>query len=426
MHSSVLMCGLKCGFNNSAVGPKLRSTKLTAAMRAALTLAVISALLLAAVQPAHGQRETVLYSFADSPDGWNPFYVTPVLDKKGNLYGTTVYGGAYDGGAVFKLVPSGTETILYSFGGNGDGSYPFAGLVLDKKGNLYGTTYYGGNSSCQYGCGVVFEVTPSGTETTLHSFDQNGTDGYYPVDTLAFDKTGNLYGTTYGGGAYGGGTVFKLTPSGTETILYSFGVNGADAYHPVAGVALGKKGNLYGTTYQGGAYNWGTVFKVTPSGTETILHSFDANGADGYHPYAVPVFDKKGNLYGTTYYGGAYDGGTVFEVTPKGKETILYSFNLNGTDGLNPNGVLVFDKEGNLYGTTCNGGNSSCAYSGCGVVFELTPSGTETILHSFGPYASGDGLTPFGGLVFDKEGNLYGTTSVGGAYNDGTVYKVTP
>jgi uncharacterized repeat protein (TIGR03803 family) len=411
-----------------------------------LTLVVFSALLLGAVQPAHGQTETVLYSFCARPnctDGAGPSWVTPVFDGEGNLYGTTLVGGAYSCnhggcGTVFELTPSGTETILHSFDDNGtDGHSSWGGVFLDNEGTLYGTTLLGGEYICPQGSGTVFELTPSGTETILHSFDRCETDGFWPNPGLVRDAEGNIYGTTSAGGAYSYGTVFKVTPSGTETILHSFDPNGTDGWVPAAGLVIDKKGNLYGTTVNGGAYNGGTVFKLTPSGKETILWSF-GNGTDGSHPYAGLVFDKKRNLYGTTEEGGVYSCpygytcGTVFKLTPSGMETILYSFGVSG-DGYAPVAGLLLDKKGNLYGTTADGGSYSregygCALYGCGTVFKLTPSGTETILHSFG--ASGDGYQLNGGLVFDKKGNLYGATYRGGAYcapyGCGTVFKVTP
>jgi uncharacterized repeat protein (TIGR03803 family) len=409
----------KCGLNNSAVGPRFVAPKLVSAkpggMR--LALALLSALLLSAVAPAHGQTENVLHSFANSPDGANPRYVTPVLDTTGNLYGTTNYGGAHGFGTVFKLTPSGTEKILHSFDVNGtDGAYPVASLVM-YKGNLYGTTVEGGTYNID---GTVFELkhtTKGWTETVLHSFGASG-DGSQPYCALTVDTLGNLYGTTYYGGAYGYGTVFELTPSRTETILHSFEKNGIDGVNPVAGLVL-YKGNLYGTTEYGGAYGYGTVFELTPLGTETILHSFDVNGTDGAYPVAGLVV-YQGNLYGTTANGGTYGDGTVFEVTLSGTETILHSFDNNDIDGINPYAGLVVYK-GNLYGTTVSGGGTGSA---AGIVFEMTLSGTETILRTFG--GSPDGAFPWGGVVFDESGNLYGTTFSGGANGVGTVFELTP
>ena len=362
-----------------------------------------------------GQTEKVLYSFANSPDGANPRYVTPVLDTNGNLYGTTNYGGAYGFGTAFKLTPSGTQTILHSFDVNGtDGAYPVASLVM-YKGNLYGTTVEGGTYNID---GTVFELrhtTLGWRETILHSFGASG-DGSQPYCTLTLDTTGNLYGTTYYGGAHSYGTVFELTPSGTEKILWSFR-NGTDGANPIAGVVM-YNGNLYGTTENGGAYGYGTVFKLTPSGTEKILWSF-RNGTDGAYPVAGLVV-YKGNLYGTTANGGAYGDGTVFKVTLSGAEAILHSFDNNDIDGINPYaGLVVYN--GNLYGTTANGGGTGSA---AGIVFEMSPSGTEKILHTFG--GSPDGSFPWGGVVFDTSGNLYGTTFSGGANGVGAVFKMTP
>jgi len=396
-------------------------------------------MLVTALGQGHAQTETVLYNFgSQSGDGHNP-YAGLVRDKKGNLYGTTYGGGAHNYGTVFKLAPTGTETILHSFDYNGlDGYAPFGSLVLDKEVNLYGTTQLGGAYG-YFGYGTVFEVTPSRTETILHSFAQDGVDGGQPFAGLVFDKEGNLYGATYAGGDYNDGTVFELTPSGTETILHSFDFNGSDGYYPASSLVLDSKGNLYGTTTYGGPYGCnedgcGTAFEVTPSGMETILHSFGASG-DGSYPNGNLTRGKNGTLYGTTNTGGAYGSGTVFELTRshgKWTETILYSFGYNATDGIGPSPGVVSDKEGNLYGATIGGGNY-----GYGTVFELSPpaggsgSWAEKILWSFGNGT--DGIYPEGGLVLDKQGNLYGTTIDGGAYGRagkglgyGTVFEVSP
>ena len=385
-----------------------------------VTKALLSALLLAAVRPAHSQTESVLYSFANSPDGANPRYVTPVLDAAGNLYGTTNYGGAYGLGTAWELTPSGKETVLHSFNVDGtDGAYPEAGLVW-YRGSFYGTTAEGGTDNID---GTVFELkhtTKGWTEKILHSFGAIG-DGSQPYCALTVDsKTGNLYGTTNVGGAYSYGTVFELTQSGTETVLWNFG-NGKDGANPVAGVIRDAKGNLYGTTEYGGDFGYGTVFELTPSGTEKVLHSFDLNGTDGAYPLARLVM-YRGNLYGTTVDGGAYGDGTVFEVTLSGKETILHSFANNDIDGYNPYaGLTVYN--GNFYGTTSSGGGTG---SSTGIVFEVTPTGTTYgIRHVFS--GSPDGAEPLGGVAFDKLGNLYGTTFSGGVANGyGTVFKITP
>jgi uncharacterized repeat protein (TIGR03803 family) len=312
--------------------------------------------------------ETVLYSFGSQfGDGGNPA-AGLVMDKKGNLYGTTLYGGRgpcnCGCGTVFKLTPTGAESVLYSFGSqSGDGSYSTAGLIRDKERNLYGTTSSGG----AYGNGTVFKLTPTGAETVLHSFGSSG-DGVAPYAGVIMDKAGNFYGSTCCGGAHGYGAVYKLTPDGGETVLYSFASWPKDALFP-KGLIMDKKGNLYGTTQLGGAYNEGTVFELTPAGTETILYSFGSHSGDGGYPYAGLVRDRRGNLYGTTAEGGwYYYYGTVFKLTTDGTETVLYSFGSQPGDGTQPVADLIMDKIGNLYGTAEFGGAN-----GYGTVFKLVP-----------------------------------------------------
>jgi len=263
---------------------------------------------------------------------------------------------------VFKLNGNGKEKVLYSFTGGADGADPQAGLVRDSSGNLYGTAFYGG----AYGWGVVFKVDTTGAETVLYSFT-GGSDGGEPLAGLLRDSAGNLYGTTYGG-AYGWGVVFMLDPTGAETVLYSF-TYGANPY---AGLVRDSAGNLYGTTEAGGAYGLGAVFKVKENSKEKILYSF-TGGADGTDPRGGLVRDSASNLYGTTWQGGAYGWGVVFKVDSTGKETVLYTFT-GGADGGNPAAGLLRDSAGNLYGTTYFGGVVSDACSmGCGVVFKITP-----------------------------------------------------
>ena len=271
------------------------------------------------------------------------------------------------------------EKVLHSFSGGADGTYPYGGLIFDAAGNLYGTTTSGGTSNT----GTVFELTPAAggtwTEKVLHSFS-GGTDGIHPYAGLIFDAAGNLYGTTDLGGAYGYGTVFELTPAAggtwTEKVLHNFNNGGTDGTRPYARLTFDAAGNLYGTTYGGGAYNsYGTVFELTPAAggtwTEKVLHSF-GSGTDGLIPYGGLIFDAAGNLYGTTAYGGTNDLGTVFELTPKAgggwTEKVLYSFG-DGTDGVSPLAGLIFDAAGNLYGTTQHGGTYNY-----GTVFEIAPS----------------------------------------------------
>lgn len=331
------------------------------------------------------------------------------MDKAGNLYGTTLEGGAGGCpgggcGTVFKLAPDGTKTVLYSFAGGSDGSGPH-GLVIDEAGNLYGTTTAGGGTGCydDEGCGTVFEVAADGTETVLHAFTGGG-DGEQPLGGLIIDKKGNLYGTTLG-------TVFRLAPGGNEKVIHFFTGRGDGSRPGAVTLVRDKAGNLYGTTQGGGAYRDGTVFEVSPDGTETVLYSF-TGGSDGGGPYAGVIIDAAGNLYGTTPYDGDLNCdygqgcGTVFKVAPDDTETTLYTFTDTGANA-NPMAGLTMDGAGNLYGTTY--GFSP------GAVFRLAPDGTEKLLHTFTGGADGD--EPLGGLTMDGNGRLYGTTQGGGGGN---------
>ena len=358
---------------------------------------------------------TTLYSFATGSDAQNP-QAGLVQGSDGNFYGTTDAGGASGVGAVFMITPDGAETVLHSFANNGsDGSHPQAGLVLGKDGNFYGTTLTGGAN----GGGTVFEITPAGVETVLHSFANNGSDGFSPEAGLIQGSDGDFYGTTSSGGAKDFGTVFKITSAGAETILYSFTNNAAgDGDEPWAGLVQGTDGNFYGTTALGGLAGKGTVFKMTPAGVVTVLYAF-ANGVanDGVHPRSL-VQGTDGNFYGTTAAGGANNQGTVFKITPAGVETVLHSFGA-GSDGQDPEVGLIQASDGNFYGTTQKGGAN-----GDGVVFEVTLAGLETVLHSF---AGGqDGQGPQGEVIQGTDGNFYGTTYSGGADSEGTVFKIVP
>ena len=316
------------------------------------------------------------------------------------------------------------ETILHSFNA-GDGSFPYGGLVADAVGNLYGTTTMGG----AFYEGTVFELQPKPSggwaEKVIYSFNSNGIDGTQPYSSLVFDKAGNLYGTTYGGGTYGVGTVFKLTPrsgrSWKETILYNF-ISTRDGQAPVAGVVFDSAGNLYGTTPGGGLYSNGTVYELTPTAkgqwTETILHDF--NSSDDKYPVAAVIIDAAGNLYGTTVYGGDYDSGTVFEVSPQGNgqwnESVLFPMS-DLTVGSYPYASLIFDTAGNLYGTTFGDLNFS------GSIFELSPqAGGQWTATLIGGYTA-----PNGGLVMDAAGNLYGTSTDNiDGFPQGSVFKLSP
>ena len=360
----------------------------------------------------------VLYSFKGEPDGALPY--AGLINDNGTLYGTTAKGGAArcKCGTVFTVTPSGTETVLHSFaGGLGDGKDPWAAL-LNVNGTLYGTTVKGG----AYKEGTVFEVTSSGTETVLHSFGRNhqrqAGDGAFPYAGLINVK-GTLYGTTWEGGANGPGTVFTITTSGEEKVLYSFGRGSGDSEFPQAGL-INVKGTLYGTTSESDGQNEsGTVFSITPSGKETLLHTFDGSSGDGFAPNAG-LINVNGTLYGTTVEGGAYctlGCGTVFSITTSGKETVLYSFKGGSGDGESPYGSLT-NVDGTLYGTTTEGPNG-----GPGMVFSITTSGKETVLHAFG--GNGDGEFPYAGLI-NVNGTLYGTTVAGGADGHGTVFSISP
>jgi uncharacterized repeat protein (TIGR03803 family) len=373
---------------------------------------------------ASAQTETILHIFG-SISGDGAFPHGGLTYKNGNLYGTTNANSPNGSpGNVFEITAAGKYRILYTFGGQpGDGVTPcdFGGLVV-RDGKIYGTALYGGATGS---FGTVFDLTLSGKEKIIHTFGGQPGDGSYPFASVIFDKAGNLYGTTEEGGPYnsacggGCGIVYEITKAGEEKILYSFqGVE--DAAFPNANLSFDTAGNLYGTTGTGGIYELGAIFELSASGEEKVIYSFNPQAGDGDVPYSGIVFGKKGNMYGTTYYGGAYGQGTVFELSPNGMEKILYSFGGQANDGSNPYGNVVFDKKGNLYGSTIAGGAH-----GQGTVFELTPTGEEKILYTFGNQP-GDGNTPLGDLVFDTAGNLYGVTENGGAYGFGTVFKITP
>ena len=393
--------------------------------------------IIASTLPAVAQSETVLYSFCSQSrcaDGRLPG-AGVILDAHGNLYGTTMVGGTFDKGVLFKLNSNRTETLLHVFGAGSDGQLPTSDLMMDSAGNIYGTTQAGGAQSM----GTVYRVTPGGTETVLYNFCSTGatscTDGANPLGGVIADAQGNLYGTAYSGGAYGGGTVYKVSPSGGFTVLHSF-AGGNDGYYPTHSLLMDSAGNMYGTTAAGGStrgcsglfgYGCGTLFTLTGGGTETVLYAFCNDGArkcaDGADPESDLSIDKQGNLWGTTVYGGAHRQGVVFFVTPGGHETVVHNFNFNGTDGALPAGSLIMDKAGNIYGTTTGGGTGT-AVSG-GTLYKIDRQGRETILHDFG-LSSSDGSAPSGNLVMDSEGNLYGITGSGGPEYGGTVFKLTP
>jgi uncharacterized repeat protein (TIGR03803 family) len=428
MHSAGTNSGPKGRLDISAVGPRFGSTKLaSAAIRGALTLAVLCALLLIAARPAQAQTETVLYNFCgdNCPNGGGP-QSSLISDGAGNFYGTTSYGGSGYWGTVFELSPNGSggwnETVLYNFCSApncADGGWLFSsGLIFDSAGNLYGT----GDSGGAYGYGVVFELSPVGgswTETVLYSFT-GGSDGAYPQYGVTMDRAGNLYGITEGSST-NQPSVFELIPSGgswTEQTILS----GGDVY--TGGVAVDAAGNLFFVSV------W-NVYEASPNGdggwTATIIHGFAGPPTDGWVAYANPVLDKAGNVYGTTNEGGAHGRGTVYELSPgengQWTEKILYSFKGGKKDGDWPSAAIVFDAAGNIYGTTTAGGT----YNN-GTVFELVaPAGTgsykEKVLWSFN---GTDGAVPDGSLILDSADNLYGTAAGGGSSGYGVVFEVTP
>jgi uncharacterized repeat protein (TIGR03803 family) len=393
-------------------------------------------------------QEQNLYSFGNAPDGNYPA-ASLTIDRNGNLYGTTLEGGMFGAGIVFQLSPANghwVNTILYNFCRQNsceDGSSPYGSLILDSRGNLYGTTYQGG----AYGYGVAFELkkTPNGAwvESILHSFG-NGIDGAGPLAGMIFDKAGNLYGTTSSGGASGTncfagcGTLFELsratTGKWTESVLYNFCAQAGcpDGNSLVAGLVSDSAGNLYGTTAFGGTWNDGVVFELSPSGggkwAQQVLHVF-AGGSDGSDSHAGVVL-VGGNLYGTTQFGGlSGNNGTVFQMVHlqngQWQEKVLYSFcsQFSCSDGTDPLAGLIFDKSGNLYGTTFGGGASQW-----GTIFEVTKPKNgrvaETVLYSF--TAAADGFNPHAGLVSDQSGNLFGVTYQGGTGGYGTIFEITP
>lgn len=387
-------------------------------------VAVIFIFLTGVSQQAESQTYKVIHNFTDiGSDGATP-YAGPTLDSLGNLYGTTYLGGSTGNGSVYRLSPHGsswTYTSLYSFKGVPDGSGPaFGSLVIGGNRALFGTTESGGNFGTAFG---VCNCRPR--EFVLHSFG-TGTDGAQPIGGLVLDPSGNFYGTTSLGGAYGNGTVFEGKRSGltwTESTIYSF-TGGDDGASPPAGVTLDAHGNLFGTSSFGGVNGVGVVYELSRSGsswTQTVLYSFQG-GSDGQNPVGGVIVDKAGNLYGTTFDGGDNGGGTVYELSPSGGTwtfTTLYSFT-GGYGG--PYNKLTFDTKGSLYGAT----NGEGAY-GFGSVFKLSRSnGTWTLTDLYDFPGGSNGASPYGSVAVDSNGNVFGTASVGGSSNQGLVFEITP
>jgi uncharacterized repeat protein (TIGR03803 family) len=407
-------------------------------------------------------HETVLYTFTDGNSGCDPDG-SLVMDSDGNLYGATTYCGAFGFGLVFKLDPSGNETVLHAFTGGASGANPNGSLALDSAGNLYGDTYV------LFTLGTVYKLSTSGQFTTLHSFSGNNVSA---PQAVILDAAGNVYGTTSTGGSAGFGSVFKIDTSGNFTTLYSFSgaVNGsgpdglainstgalygatfsggptfyssevgigngliftlsaagqestlasfsgpADGSQPESGVVLDAADNLYGVSSGGGIHDQGAVYKITAAGVLTLLHSF-TGGADGGFPSGVLSLDSSGNLYGTASSGGSHGFGLVYKLDSTLHETALYNFK-GGTDGASPVGGVIRDSAGNLYGTTSPDADD------LGVIFKVETSGKETVLYTF--TGGSDGDSPSGGLLLDSAGNLYGTTLSGGSSNAGVVFQLT-
>lgn len=372
------------------------------------------------------QTLTTLHSFNGTDGAYPSSQLTKshvVQHSNGSFYGTTPAGGAFTFGTVFQVTTAGAETTLYSFcsiGGSActDGSTPQGALVLGSNGNLYGTTFLGGTNND----GTVFVITPTGTLTTLRSF--SGTDGANPVGALTLGSNGNFYGSTFAGGANNDGTVFEMTPGGSLTTLHSF--SGSDGVNPGGDLAQSSSnGNFYGTTYAGGNSNSaGTLFEITPAGALTTLYTFcsKTNCNDGSAPNVPLTQDSFGDFYGTTSSDGANAGGTLFVFTWWGGFHTIYHFcaKTNCTDGAQPLGGPVLGGDFNIYGTTTTGGTNNA-----GTVYQFTPWHQLTTLYSFCSKANcADGQNPETALTQGKDGNFYGTTAVGGANNFGTVWNL--
>jgi uncharacterized repeat protein (TIGR03803 family) len=336
-----------------------------------------------------------------------------VLAGDGNYYGMTYSGGSHGAGTVYRVTPAGAETVIYSFaGGPNDGANPYGELVQASDGNLYGMTSAGGAS----GFGTTFKVTLLGAEAVLHSFAGAPADGNHTLAGLVQAGDGNLYGTTQLGGNSNQGTVFKMTLAGAVSLLYSFsGASSTDPAIPDSTLIVGNDGNLYGTAIGGGTTGNGVVFEITRDGTFTTLYSFSGGTSDGATPEAKLLLASDGNFYGTAPNGGTDSAGVVFKVTPTGQETVLHSFGRAPGDGASPQGNLIEGSDGNLFGTTYTGGANNY-----GTVYRITPAGVETVLFSFGGAADGQWL--WSGLVETPNGGLLGTASAGAG--NGAVFEL--
>jgi uncharacterized repeat protein (TIGR03803 family) len=361
--------------------------------------------------------ETVLHSFGAGTDGSQPDQLTQAKD--GNLYGVTAAGGVNGNGTVFKISPAGTETVLYSFAiTNGiDGREPVGSLVQTSDGNFYGLTFFGGAAQD----GTLFQITPDGYESVVHTFGVHSNDGMFPNPSLVLGMDGNFYGTTLAGGAHGIGVAYEVTPLVLETIFYDF-----DDSPPTVTFIQAADGTFYGTNV-GGQYGNGLVYSLTPGGEATVVYNFGTAAADGKQPVGGLLEGSDGNFYGVTVNGGANNTGTVFRVSPAGVVDFLYAFGpaAPGNAGSTPQAGLIQAKDGNFYGTTSRGGTNNT-----GTVYQLSASGTVSTLYSFGPASGTDGTGPVTSLVQGTDGSLYGTTPSGGAFQSGgsaplgTVFRI--
>jgi uncharacterized repeat protein (TIGR03803 family) len=379
---------------------------------------------------ASAQTYTVLDNFEYSNGGAS--YAPLAQANDGNLYGTAQVGGTSGNGVIFKLTLSGAYTVFYNFcslANCADGSQPVSGLLQATDGNLYGTTQFGGliNSSCGSGCGTIFKITSAGLLTTLHSFAYRA-GGSPSLGGLVEGTDGNFYGTTKTGGSSELGTIFKITPSGAFTVLHNFAGGSDDGANPYSPPVEAGDGNFYGVTYYGGGGGNGTIYKITPTGTFTIIN--DLGFDEDRYPVGGLIQGPSGALYGTTFWGGNEGLGTAFEVTLGGAFTQLYSFCsfpvLNCSDGFDPTGTLTLGSDGNFYGVTQVGGGI-CQAPGCGTIFTMTPAGTLTTLYRFCSQSGcSDGWQPLNqSPIQATNGIFYGTTPYGGSINEGTVYSLS-
>lgn len=411
--------------------------------RAIALFCLVLVVLIAPPNASAASGEKVLYSFRGGSDGAGPDG-TLYTDQAGNYFGTTSGGGGgtkcggdLGCGTVFELAADGTETVLHAFSGGSDGAFPYGGVISDLAGDLYGTSSSGGTNNY----GTIFTLSADGTESVLYAF-KGGNDGLGPVGNLTFDNDYNLYGVTSAGGSgavcgRGCGTVFEISSSGDEAVLYQF-QGGSDGADPLGGLVRDSSGNFYGPTATGGSsttcpngtIGCGTVFEISADGsTETVLYTFQA-GNDGSEPIGGLLIDTTGNFYGTTEFGGGAPNcpfgslgcGTVFKLAPDRTETVLYAFK-GGNDGQFPEGSLIMDQTGNMYGTTFAGGGTGCKNigGGCGTIFKLAPSGKETVLYLF---KGTHGMHPTSALLQGPGNFLYGTAGAGGAHHDGVVFRL--